>query len=82
MVASELVILITFFCIFMINFTDSDKWHHFITEFVIYSVIGFIIFEGFIEILKFYRVIKDLIDRHIRNKRAKAELIINSVNSL
>ena len=76
LIASELTILITFFCIFFINFTENEDRLDCITSVLIYSVIGFIAFEGLIEIYKFYGFIKEL-RNHFKNKR-KEKIIVGT----
>ena len=74
LIASELAILVTFLCIFMINFTHSDYWLDFITYFIMFSVVGFIILEAAIEICKMFGLIKCIIIRF----KAKKELKVTS----
>ena len=81
LIASELTILFTFFCILMINFTQKKYWLDFITSLVMYSVIGFIVFEGFMEISKFCMFLRDLIKNFKRKMREKVDIVIKLDNS-
>ena len=81
LIASESIILITFFSIFLINFTQSQYWNDFITSVVMYSLIGFIGFEGLIEIYKFFKSFRDLVNRFKVKRKAKFNLAISLGNS-
>ena len=81
LIASELTILLTFFCIFMINFIKNKYWLDFITSLVMYGVIGFILFEGLIEIYKFGMVLKEMINHFKSKGRQNVDIVINLGNS-
>ena len=81
LIASESIILFTFFNIFLINFTQSKYWHYFITGVVMYSLIGFIGFQGLIEIYKFFKSSRDLVNRFKVKRKAKFNLAFSLGNS-
>ena len=60
----------------MINFTKTKYFQDFITSVVMISVIGFIAFEGLIEIYKFCGFLKDLLNQYKSKKVAKADQVI------
>ena len=81
LIASEITILITFLCVFMINFTKSKYLQDCITTIVMISVIGFIAFQGLIEIYKLFVFLKDLLNHFKKKRRAKADIVIILDNS-
>ena len=82
LLASELVIFCTFFSIFMINFIQNEYLLDLITSFVMFCVLGFIVFEGLIEVYKFLRLVKILINRFKVNRRQKEDSNVNSAITL